>query len=171
MGQTKAKKETNTKIKKTKDETWNYKGRIDQDGTFLERKEKSNQSKSWVEKQRETKKNLKDVTQEESGLESVRKEQHNRDQNWKETGRQQKKTNTNFDMARSLFGGGGPAPQSDESEEDNEVEQVTQEMDNAHIEDEEEEPASEEEEEEEAHDEASEEEYEQEEEEEYDEED
>ena len=162
LGQTKAKKETNTEIKKTKDETWNYKGRIDQDGTFLERKEKANQSKSWVEKQRETKKNLKDVTQEESGLESVRKQQHNRDQNWKETGRQQKKNNTNFDMARSLFGGGGPAPRADDSEED-EVEQVAQEMENTHIEDDDEETAHEEEE-------ASVDEYEPEEEEEYEEE-
>jgi hypothetical protein len=61
---------------------------------------------------------LKDVTQEEDGLATLRKEQFNRDQKWKETGRDQIKQNTNFDMARSLFGGGAAAAGSAEDEED-----------------------------------------------------
>jgi len=36
----------------------------------------------------------------------IRKEQHQREQKWKADGRDQIKQNTNFDMARSLFGGG-----------------------------------------------------------------
>ncbi len=92
----------------------------------MERKEKANQVQSYKATQRETKSKLKDVTQEEDGEMAIRKEQHTRDQKWKETGRNQIKTNTNFDMARSLFGGGGPAPvaQDEEEEEDEIVEQV-----------------------------------------------
>jgi hypothetical protein len=112
------KKETEAKIKKTKAEEWNYKGRIDQDGMILERKEKANREQKWKEEQRTTRKNLKDVTQGETGEMTIRKEQHTREQKWKETGRNQIKSNTNFDMARSLFGGGGPAPRSDEESVD-----------------------------------------------------
>eukprot|EP00529_Nitzschia_sp_RCC80_P042287 CAMPEP_0113481912 /NCGR_PEP_ID=MMETSP0014_2-20120614/22651_1 /TAXON_ID=2857 /ORGANISM="Nitzschia sp." /LENGTH=125 /DNA_ID=CAMNT_0000375419 /DNA_START=156 /DNA_END=533 /DNA_ORIENTATION=- /assembly_acc=CAM_ASM_000159 len=58
----------------------------------------------------ETKKSLKDVNITDTVEKEVRKEQHERDQKWKKTGRDQIKSNTNFDMARSLFGGGGPPP-------------------------------------------------------------
>lgn len=116
LGQTKKKKETEAKVRQTKAEEWNYKGRIDQDGTYLERKEKAQQEDGWKEKQRDTKAHLKDVTQEEDGLAKLRKEQFNRDQQWKETGRDQIKQNTNFDMARSLFGGGAAAGAEEEEE-------------------------------------------------------
>jgi hypothetical protein len=96
------KKDTEAKVRQTKAEEWNYKGRIDQDGMILERKEKAEREQKWKEAQRETKKNLKDVTQEEDGEMAIRKQQHNRDQNWKETGRQQKKSNTNFDMVGAI---------------------------------------------------------------------
>jgi hypothetical protein len=106
LGQSKKKKETAAKMKQTKDEEWNYKGRVDQDGMNLERKKQFDQAKGYTETQRETKKNLKDVTQGEDGEMAIRKQQHSRDQKWKETQRDQIKENTNFDMARSLFGGG-----------------------------------------------------------------
>jgi len=111
------KKETESKIRQTKAEEWNYKGRIDQDGMILERREKANREQKWKEEQRTTRKNLKDVTQEETGEMAIRKQQHNREQEWKETGRNQIKKNTNFDMARSLFGGGGPAPSTNDDDE------------------------------------------------------
>jgi hypothetical protein len=126
LGQTKKKKETEAKIRQTKKEEWNYKGRIDQDGMILERKEKAEREQKWKNTQRETRKNLKDVTQEEDGEMAIRKQQHNREQKWKETGREQIKKNTNFDMARSLFGGGGPAPVA--AEEEYEEEELVQEQ-------------------------------------------
>ena len=58
------------------------------------------------------------MTQDEDGEMAIRKKQHSRDQKWKETGRNQIKKNTNFDMARSLFGGEGPA---DYEEDDGDV--------------------------------------------------
>lgn len=118
LGQTKKKKETEAKVRKTKAEEWNYKGRIDQDGTYLERKEKAKQVEDWKETQRDTKAQLKDVTQEEDGLAKVRKAQFNRDQQWKETGRDQIKKNTNFDMARSLFGGSAAVTAQEEDEDE-----------------------------------------------------
>ena len=51
----------------------------------------------------------------------IRKEQHTRETKWKETGRNQIKENTNFDMARSLFGGGGGEEYEEESEEEQEA--------------------------------------------------
>jgi hypothetical protein len=117
LGQTKKKKETENKIRQTKAEEWNYKGRIDQDGMILERKEKAESDKKYKEAQRETKRNLKDVTQGEDGEMAIRKQQHSRDQKWKETGRDQIKQNTNFDMARSLFGGGAGEGEAAEEEE------------------------------------------------------
>jgi hypothetical protein len=119
LGQTKKKKEVENKVRQTKAEEWKYQGRSDQDGAYLERKEKAQQDQNWKDTQRDTKAHLKDVTQEEDGLSNFRKEQFNRDQQWKETGRDQIKQNTNFDMARSLFGGGGAAAAgSTENEED-----------------------------------------------------
>jgi hypothetical protein len=92
---------------------------------ILERKEKAEREQNWKNTQRETRKNLKDVTQEEDGEMAIRKQQHTRDQKWKETGRDQIKKNTNFDMARSLFGGGGgPAPAAAEDDDYEEEEQV-----------------------------------------------
>jgi hypothetical protein len=93
LGQTKKKKETEAKVRQTKAEEWNYKGRIDQDGMILERKEKAEKDKKWKEEQRQTKSKLKDVTQEEDGLSKIRKEQHNRDEKWKETKRGQAAVN------------------------------------------------------------------------------
>ena len=118
LGQTKKKQETKAKERQTKAEEWNYQGRIDQDGTFLERKEKADREHKYKDTQRDTKANLKDVTQGEDGEMAVRKEQFNRDQKWKETGRDQIKQNTNFDMARSLFGGGGGVAVAGEDEEE-----------------------------------------------------
>lgn len=117
LGQTKKKKETEAKVRQTKAEEWNYKGRIDQDGMILERKEKAEKEKAWKEAQRDTRSKLKDVTQEEDGEMAIRKEQFQRDNKWKETKRDQVKQNTNFDMARSLFGGGGAAHDGEEEEE------------------------------------------------------
>ena len=91
--------------------------------------------KNEENKVRTTKATLKDVNITTTIEKEVRKEQHDRDQKWKATGRDQIKKNTNFDMARSLFGGGGPAPAND-SEEEDEVEQVTQELQNTHVDDE-----------------------------------
>ncbi|KAL3915518.1 MAG: hypothetical protein SGILL_005613 [Bacillariaceae sp.] len=90
--------------------------------------------KNEESKVRNTKATLKDVNITTTIEKEVRKEQHDRDQKWKATGRDQIKKNTNFDMARSLFGGGGPAPANDDSEDD-EVEQVTQELQNTHVDD------------------------------------
>lgn len=94
----------------------------------MERKEKATQVQNYKAAQRDTKSKLKDVTQEEDGEMAVRKAQHSRDQKWKETGRNQIKSNTNFDMARSLFGGGGPAPGREEEEEEEQVEEVVEEI-------------------------------------------
>lgn len=70
---------------------------------------------------------MKDVNITDTIEKDIRKEQHTREQKWKATGRDQIKQNTNFDMARSLFGGGGPAPARDEEEEE-EVEEVVEEI-------------------------------------------
>ena len=50
----------------------------------------------------------------------IRKDQHTREIKYKETGRNQIKENTNFDMARSLFGGGGGEEEYEEEEEEEE---------------------------------------------------
>lgn len=141
-------KATEAKVRQTKAEEWNYKGRIDQDGSFLERKEKKDGDKSYKAAQRETKDKLKDVTQEEDGEMVVRKQQHNRDQQWKETGRNQIKKNTNFDMARSLFGGGGgaPPPEDEEEEEEEYVEDIVEEVQQLSVNDDHDEEEEEEEE-------------------------
>ena len=47
----------------------------------------------------------------------IRKEQHTREIKHKETARDQIKQNTNFDMARSLFGGGGGGGEAEEEED------------------------------------------------------
>ena len=80
------------------------------------------QKKKEENKVKETKANLKDVNITDTVEKEIRKDQHNRDQKWKADGRDQIKQNTNFDMARSLFGGGGPAPPADEPEEEYEQE-------------------------------------------------
>jgi hypothetical protein len=77
--------------------------------------------KNEEQKVRNTKATLKDVNITDTIEKDVRKEQHEREQKWKATGREQIKKNTNFDMARSLFGGGGPAPAHDD---DDKVEQA-----------------------------------------------
>mmetsp|Transcript_45935 Transcript_45935/g.70308 ORF Transcript_45935/g.70308 Transcript_45935/m.70308 type:complete len:121 (+) Transcript_45935:124-486(+) len=71
-------------------------------------------------KVRTTKSELKNVTITDTVEKDIRKEQHDREQKWKATGRDQIKQNTNFDMARSLFGGGGPAPAAADDEEEEE---------------------------------------------------
>lgn len=88
-------------------------------------------------KVRSTKNSLKDVTITDTVEKEVRKEQHQREQTWKKTGRDQIKQNTNFDMARSLFGGGGPAPATVDTEEDDEVEETTEQLGATHLEDQE----------------------------------
>ena len=81
--------------------------------------------KTEEQKVRTTKASLKEVNITDTIEKEVRKEQHDREKSWKQTGRDQIKKNTNFDMARSLFGGGGPAPAAatDESDEDEPVAQ------------------------------------------------
>jgi hypothetical protein len=77
-------------------------------------------------KVRTTKSSLKDVNITDTIEKEVRKEHHQREQTWKKTGRDQIKQNTNFDMARSLFGGGGgPAPAAVDTEDDDDVEEAT----------------------------------------------
>ena len=72
---------------------------------------------------RTTKDNLKDVNITDTIESDVRKEQNTREKQWKVTGRNQVKTNSKFDMARSLFGGGGtalePEPNHDKKNDDN----------------------------------------------------
>ena len=69
-------------------------------------------------KVRQTKKELKDVTITDTIEKDIRKEQHDREQKWKKDGRDQIKKNTNFDMARSLFGGSAAAAAEEEEEEE-----------------------------------------------------
>jgi len=115
LGQTKKKKETEAKIKNTKAHL--------KDVTITEtvesnvRSDQHDRDQKYKEIKRETKKNLKDVTQEETGEMAIRKQQAEREKQWKQTGRNQVKKNSNFDMARSLFGGGGPAPTRSHEEE------------------------------------------------------
>lgn len=115
LGQTKKKKETEAKIKYTKAHL--------KDVTITEtvesnvRSDQHDRDQKYKEVKRETKKNLKDVTQEETGEMAIRKQQANREKRWKETGRNQVKKNSKFDMARSLFGGGGTAATSNYDEE------------------------------------------------------
>lgn len=88
-------------------------------------------------KVRQTKQELKDVKIIDTIEKDIRKEQHNREQQWKATGRDQIKKNTNFDMARSLFGGGSALTRDDDNnhvtqqkqqDDDEEVEEVAQEV-------------------------------------------
>jgi hypothetical protein len=77
---------------------------------------------------RTTKDNLKDVNITDTIESDVRKEQNTREKEWKITGRNQVKTNSKFDMARSLFGGGGPAPEPEHTPPSNEEEYVEEEI-------------------------------------------
>lgn len=97
--------------------------------------------KNEENKVRQTKKDLKDVNITDTIEKDIRKEQHDREQKWKATGRDQIKKNTNFDMARSLFGGGGPAPEPEEEEEEFEevVEEIVEEVEQLDVNDDEEE--------------------------------
>jgi len=123
LGQTKKKKEDNAKIKHTK-------ARL-KDVTITEtvesnvRSDQHDRDQKYKETKRETKKNLKDVTQGETGEMVIRKQQADREKRWKETGRTQIKNNSKFDMARSLFGGGGPAPTSNYDEEQYSEEEIS----------------------------------------------
>jgi hypothetical protein len=72
------------------------------------------------------------------GLPDIRTEQHQREQKWKATGRDQIKQNTNFDMARSLFGGGGMAPVANDSANED-VEEVVKEVQKLAVDDDDEE--------------------------------
>jgi DNA repair exonuclease SbcCD ATPase subunit len=102
------------KYKQTKRETRKSLKHVTQGetGEMAVRKQQANREKQWKQRKRETKKNLKHVTQGETGEMAIRKQQANREKRWKETGRNQIKTNSKFDMARSLFGGGDPLPTS-----------------------------------------------------------
>mmetsp|Transcript_124373 Transcript_124373/g.359622 ORF Transcript_124373/g.359622 Transcript_124373/m.359622 type:complete len:125 (+) Transcript_124373:94-468(+) len=95
--------------------------------------------KNEENKVRQTKSSLKEVNITDTIEKEIRKEQHSREQKWKATGRDQIKKNTNFDMARSLFGGGAaPAQHDDEEEEDDEVEQAAEDVKRLAVDDEEE---------------------------------
>ncbi|KAG7358758.1 hypothetical protein IV203_015347 [Nitzschia inconspicua] len=86
-------------------------------------------------KVRTTKNSLKDVNITDTIEKEVRKEQHQREQTWKQTGRDQIKKNTNFDMARSLFGGGNSAPAAVDPEDDDDVNKATGQLAAAQLED------------------------------------
>eukprot|EP00538_Stauroneis_constricta_P013784 CAMPEP_0119545678 /NCGR_PEP_ID=MMETSP1352-20130426/360_1 /TAXON_ID=265584 /ORGANISM="Stauroneis constricta, Strain CCMP1120" /LENGTH=141 /DNA_ID=CAMNT_0007590257 /DNA_START=1493 /DNA_END=1918 /DNA_ORIENTATION=+ len=101
-------------------------------------------------KVRKTKADLKDVVITDTIEKGIRKEQFDRDQKWKATGRDQIKRNTNFDMARSLFGGtsavneptparGAARQQVDDDDDDDEVEVEEEEEEVEEYEEEEEE--------------------------------
>ena len=126
LGQTKKKKESEAKIKHTK-------ARL-KDVTITEtvesnvRSDQHDRDQKYKEIKRETKKNLKDVTQEETGEMAIRKQQADREKRWKETGRNQVKKNSKFDMARSLFGGGGTATSAYDEEQFSEEEYVEEEI-------------------------------------------
>jgi hypothetical protein len=94
--------------------------------------------KTEENKVRQTKKDLKDVNINDSIEKNIRKDQFDREQKWKADGRDQKKKNTNFDMARSLFGGGGPAPEPEEEEEQHYQQQQVEEEVAQEVEEEEE---------------------------------
>lgn len=81
--------------------------------------------KSEEAKVRTTKSSLKDVNITDTIEKEVRKEHHQREQTWKQMGREQMKKNTNFDMARSLFGGGGPTRAAVDTEDDDDLEEET----------------------------------------------
>ena len=83
--------------------------------------------KSEETKVRQTKKDLKDVTITDTIEKDIRKEQHDREQKWKATGRDQIKKNTNFDMARSLFGGGAATAEPEEAAEEIVEEEIVEE--------------------------------------------
>ena len=108
--------ETEAKIKFTKDGL--------KDVTITEtvesnvRSDQHDRDQKYKEAKRQTISNLKDVTQEETGEMAIRKQQANREKEWKQTGRNQVKTNSKFDMARSLFGGGSSAPKEEIVEEE-----------------------------------------------------
>jgi len=149
LGQTRQKKESEAKIKFTRDRLKNVtitetaesivrSGQHDRDqrykGTQREtrknlknvtiietaesivRSDQHDRDQRYKGTQRETRKNLKNVTQEETGEMAIRKQQSDREKRWKQTGRNQVKTNSKFDMARSLFGGSPSANTSRDEE-------------------------------------------------------
>jgi hypothetical protein len=107
---------------------------------------------------RETKAELKNVNIRETVEKGIRDEQFGREQKWKQDGRDQIKKNTNFDMARSLFGGGGGGAVAQDEEEEEQAPPARQPQKVEPEEEEEEDLAAEEEEESEADDEEPEEE-------------
>jgi molecular chaperone DnaK (HSP70) len=118
LGQTKTKKEREDVTRKTKAETWKYKGNPGEDAETQIRKEQFERDQTWKSTKTDTKKKLKDVNMAVASFETeIRKEQHQREQAAKEKARMQIKQNTNFDMARSLFGGGEGQEKHMEAEE------------------------------------------------------
>jgi DNA repair exonuclease SbcCD ATPase subunit len=106
LGQTRKKKESDAKIKFTRDRLRNV--TITETAESIVRSGQHDRDQRYKGTQRETRKNLKNVTQEETGEMAIRKQQSDREKQWKQTGRNQVKTNSKFDMARSLFGGASP---------------------------------------------------------------
>jgi hypothetical protein len=115
LGQTRKKKESDAKIKSTRDRLKNV--TITETVESIVRSGQHDRDQKYKGTQRETKKNLKNVTQEETGEMAIRKQQSDREKRWKQTGRNQVKTNSKFDMARSLFGGGDPVIITNRDEE------------------------------------------------------
>lgn len=119
LGQTKAKKAKEEVTRKTKAEVWKYKGNPGDSSEFQIRKDQHHREQQWKSTKTDTKKNLKDVNMAVASFETeIRKEQHQREQAWKEKGRMQIKQNTNFDMAKSLFGGSAAQKHFDDEEEE-----------------------------------------------------
>lgn len=117
LGQTKAKKAKEEVTRKTKAETWKYQGKPDEATEFQIRKNQHDRDQQWKATKMDTKKNLKEVNMAVASFETeIRKQQHQREKDWKEKGRMQIKQNTNFDMAKSLFGGGAHKDEEDEKE-------------------------------------------------------
>lgn len=98
LGQTRAKKETEAKVRETKATLKNV--TVTETVETNELNALAARDKQWKEAERQTKAQLKDVNVTESVEAQVRKEQFIQEKQWKEAGKQQKEQNTNFDMAR-----------------------------------------------------------------------
>ena len=94
LGQTKKKKDTEAKIKQTKDQLKDVK--ITDTVETSARKEQFDRDKGYAATARQTKKDLKDVKITDTVESDVRKEQHTREQKWKQDGRENLKKNNKY---------------------------------------------------------------------------
>ena len=118
LGQSKKKKNEASKVRQTKKELKDV--NVTETVETNIRKDQFAQEKDFKATATKTKKELMDVNITDTIEKEIRSEQFDREKKWKQTGRDQVKKNTNFDMARSLFGGGGGAAEADYEEEEEE---------------------------------------------------